>query len=212
MRWDGVVKPVCPYHYIPVLSNNRNLLLLDATAWEGLWLPSNAKERNRTSQSCAEAWWVPRKAWLNVQEHRQSWLDRHQAWFQNPHRGAVTPSWSVSEGSLLPAVATQPPGQFALRSMATHGDASTLIYNRVQLTTLDCAPWRTDISPALDGGSFDHFKTSVLLAPSGARQHSPTVVSALCGAQLHSFTVFEPPLRADKNRQCVSIAFMLDKW
>ena len=116
------------------------------------------------------------------------------------------------EGSLLPAVATQPPGQFALRSMATHGDASTLTYNRVQLTALDGTPWRTDISPALDGGSFEHFKTSVrppsvyLLAPSGARRHSPTVVSAPCGAQLRLFTVFEPPLSADKNRQCVIVA------
>ena len=127
-----------------------------------------------------------------------------------PHPGVVTPSSSVNEGSLLSAVANQPPGQFALRSMATHGDASTLTYNQVQLTTLDCAPWRTDISPALDGGSFEHFKTSVwplpLLAPSGARRHSPTVVPALCGPQLRSFAVFEPPLNADKNRQCVIVA------
>ena len=130
--------------------------------------------------------------------------------FQKPHRGVVPPSWSVDEGSLLPAVATQPSGQFALRWMATHGNASTLTYNWVQLMTLDCAPWRTDISPALYGGSFEHFKTSVwpppLLAPSGARWHSLTVVSALYGAQLHSFTVFEPLLNTHKNRQCVIVA------
>ena len=114
--------------------------------------------------------------------------------FKKPYRGVATPSWSVSERSLLPAVATQPPGQFALRSMATHGDASTLTYNRVQLTTLDRVPWRTDISPALDGGSFEHFKTSVrlppLMAPSDARRHSPTVVSAFkwCStAFIHGF-------------------------
>ena len=127
--------------------------------------------------------------------------------FKKPYRGVATPSWSVSERSLLHAVATQPPGQFALRSVATHGDASTLTYNRVQLTTLDRVPWRTDISPALDGGSFEHFKTSVrlppLMLPSDARRHSPTVVSAFSGAQLRSFTVFEPPLSANKNRQCV---------
>ena len=126
---------------------------------------------------------------------------------------ALTPSWSVHEGSLLPAVATQPPGQFALRSTATHGGASTLTYNRVQLTTLDRAPWRTDISPALDGGSLEHFKTSVrpppLLAPSGAWWHSPTVVFALCGAQLRSFAVSEPPLSADKNRQCVIVTMCI---
>ena len=95
--------------------------------------------------------------------------------------------------------------------MATHGCPSTLTYNWIQLMTLDRAPWWTDISPALDGGSFEHFKTSVRpppsLAPSGARRHSPTAVSALCGAQLRSFTVFEPPLSADKNRQCVIVAW-----
>ena len=174
-------------------------------ATERLWLPNNANERNRTSQSCAEAWWVPREAWLNVQKRRQSWLDRHQSWL-----GISKTASRRSNTVMEPAVATQPPGQFALRSMATHGDASTLTYNRVQLTALDGTPWRTDISPALDGGSFEHFKTSVrqpsALAPSGARRHSPTVVSAPCGAQLRLFTVFEPPLSADKNRQCVIVA------
>ena len=94
----------------------------------------------------------------------------HDSEFQKPHGGAVPLSWSVNEGSLLPAVATQLPGQFALHSTATRGGASTLTYNQVQLTTCDGAPWRTDISLALDGGSFEHLKTSVrplpLLAPS----------------------------------------------
>ena len=121
-------------------------------------------------------------------------------------------STTVVERRWRQPVATQPPVQFALRSMATHGGANTLNYNWVQLMTLDRAPWQTDISPALDGGSFEHFKTSVrpppLLAPSGAQRHSPTVVSVLCGAQLRSFTVFEPPLSADKNRQCVIVAFV----
>ena len=60
--------------------------------------------------------------------------------FQKPHRGVVKPSCGVNEGNLLPAVATQPPGQFALYSMATHSGASMLTYNRVQLTTIYCAP------------------------------------------------------------------------
>ena len=171
--------------------------------------PRSATDRRRVvpkrSESPVRRDWTCRSA-----DNRGYTVTSRDSEFQKPHGGVVPPSSNVDEGSLLPAVATQPPGQFALRSMATHDDASTLTYNWVQLMTLDRAPWRTDISPALDGGSFEHFKTSVrpppLLAPSGARRHSPTVVSALCGAQLPSFTVFEPPLSADKNRQCVIVA------
>ena len=149
-----------------------------------------------------------RRGWAcRSADNRGKTVTSRDSEFQKPHRGVVAPSWSVNEGSLLPTVATQPPGHLALRSTATHGSASTLT---LQSRTLGCAPWRTDFSPALVGGSFEHFKTSVrpppLLAPSSARWHSPTVVSALCGAQLHSFTVFEPSLSADKNRQCVIVA------
>ena len=131
--------------------------------------------------------------------------------FQKLHRGVVTLSWSVNEGSLLPAVATKPPDQFALRSKLTHGSASTLTYNQVQLTMLNGAPWWTYISPVLDGVNFEHFKTSVrpprLLVPSGAWWHSPTVVSVLCGAQLRSFKVLEPPLSADKKTPMCNSGF-----
>ena len=169
----------------------------------------SATERRRVVPKCSES--PVRRDWTcRTADNRGLTVTIRNSEFQKPHRGVVTPSWSTSEGSLMPAVATQPSGQFVLRSPATHGGASTLTYNWVQLTTLNRASWRTEISPALGGGNFEHFKTSVrpppLLAPSGARRHSPSVVSALCGNQLRSFTVFEPQLSADKNRQCVIVA------
>ena len=72
-----------------------------------------------------------RRGWAcRSADNRGKTVTSRDSEFQKPHRGVVAPSWSVNEGSLLPTVATQPPGHLALRSTATHGSASTLTYNR----------------------------------------------------------------------------------
>ena len=98
---------------------------------------------------------------------------------------------------------------------ALGGDSRRCQYAYLQSSTIDDARPHSMTDIYFTGArrrKFEHFKTSVrpppLLAPSGVWCHSPTVVSVLCGAQLRSFTVLEPLLSADKNRQCVIVALM----
>ena len=172
-------------------------------------IPNNVKERDRTSQSCSEAWWVPRDAWLNIQKRRQSWLDRHQSWLRMSNT-ARRRSTTVVERRWRQSVACSRNSTASPIRAALVGDWRRCQYVYLQLSTIDdarprsmtakyftCAPRRT---------------APPLLAPSGARWRSPTVVSALCGAQLRSSTVCEPPLSADKNRQCVIVKALYRRY
>ena len=121
----------------------------------------SATERRRVVPKRSES--PVRRDWTcRTADNRGLTVTIRNSEFKKPHRGVVTPSWSTSEGSLMPAVATQPSGQFVLRSPATHGGASTLTYNWVQLTTLNRASRRTEISPALRRKfwTFQNFRTA----------------------------------------------------
>ena len=136
-------------------------------ATERLWLPNNANERNRTSQSCAEAWWVPREAWLNVQKRRQSWLDRHQSWL-GISKTASRRSNTVMERQWRQPVACSRNSTTRPVCAALDGDSRRCRYAYLQSSTIDGARWHSMTDRYFTGAwrrkfwTFQNFRTATV--------------------------------------------------
>ena len=136
-------------------------------ATERLWLPNNANECNRTSQSCAEAWWVPREAWLNVQKRRQSWLDRHQSWL-GISKTASRRSNTVMERQWRQPVACSRNSTTRPVCAALDGDSRRCQYAYLQSSTIDGARWHSMTDRYFTGAwrqkfwTFQNFRTATV--------------------------------------------------
>ena len=218
-RWKSINEPeiyiICLNPFINVSNFINCTWKPPLSSVERDWESMNAKQRQGAQQNVAElcrSVVSPPCTWLNVQKRRQSWLHRHQSWL-GISKTAWRRSTTVVERRWRQPVACSRNSTARPICAALDGDSRRCQYAYLQLSTIDDARPRSMTDRYFTGArrrkfwTFQNFRTATAaLAPSGARRHSPTVVSALCGAQLPSFTVFEPPLSADKNRQCVIVA------
>ena len=189
--------PMCNSGFIMV-SNFINCIYNHiSTATEFCWTrlsvydcrTTACKERNRTSQSCAKAWYVSTPWGVTERAEAQTMVARPSPVVTRTiSKTASRRSNTVMEREWRQPVACSRNSTTRPICAALDGDSRRCQYAYLQSSTIDDARpcSMTDrYFTCTRRGSFEYFKTSVwplpLLAPSGARLHSPTVVSALCG-------------------------------